>query len=51
MINATITEQNVDFMVNGFKGDFIGFQAYMEGLAVGLILPAPGFLSHPDLSV
>jgi len=52
LINTTITAQNVDFMVNNFKGDFEGFQAYMEGLAVSSGLPAPVFFfSHPNLSV
>ena len=31
MINETYTKENYDFLVNGFPGDFIGFQAYLEG--------------------
>ena len=30
MANTTITKQNVDYLVNSFEGDFIGFQAYTE---------------------
>jgi len=50
MVNTTITPQNVDFMVNNFEGDYEGFQAYMESLAVSLILPTR-FFSRPDLFV
>jgi len=32
MANSTLTRENVAKMVNGFDGDFIGFQTYLEGL-------------------
>ena len=32
MINTTFTQANVDYTVNNFTGDFIGFQEYTEGL-------------------
>jgi tyrosinase len=38
MINTSMTEQNVNFSVNSFEGDFIGFQAYMESPPVSLAL-------------
>ena len=38
MINTTMTKENVDYMVNNFEGDFIGFQAYMESSSVSLAL-------------
>jgi len=41
MPNTTMVPENVAFMVNGFDGDFIGFQAYFEGL--------PGPHSGPHL--
>lgn len=50
MINTTMTKQNVDYMVNSFEGDFIGFQTYMESLAVSSTLP-PLVFGRPDLSV
>lgn len=34
MINVTFTEENNNFMLDSFVGDFEGFQAYFEGLAV-----------------
>ena len=30
--NTTMTLDNVSLMVNGFDVDFVGFQAYFEGL-------------------
>ena len=41
MINTTMTKKNVDFTTDNFEGDFIGFQAFFESIAVGLVL---GFL-------
>ena len=38
MINTTMTKENVDFIVDNFGGDFIGFQSYYESLQVSLIL-------------
>jgi len=32
--NATFTQDEVDYMVNNFVGDFVGFQKYMEGFQV-----------------
>ena len=32
--NATFTVTEVDYMVNNFKGDFKGFQMYLEGFEV-----------------
>ena len=37
MPNTTMTAENVAFMVNGFDGDYFGFQAYFEGLPVSYI--------------
>lgn len=37
MANITLTPENVASMIDGFEGDFIGFQAYFEGLYVGRI--------------
>ena len=34
MINTTMTQQNVDFILNNFEGDFFGFQAYFENTIV-----------------
>lgn len=31
MINGTFTKANYDFTLNGFLGNFTGFQAYLEG--------------------
>ena len=42
MINTTMTKQNVDFTVDNFEGDFIGFQTYLESTPVS---------STPPLSV
>ena len=38
MINTTMTQQNVDSLVNGYVGDFIGFQTYFESLPVSSTL-------------
>ena len=38
MINTTMTKENVDFTTDNFEGDFIGFQAFFESIAVGLVL-------------
>ena len=49
MINTTMTKENVDYMVNGFSGDFIGFQTYMESVVVSST-SSPLFsvvLTHP----
>ena len=43
MANTTFTKQNVDYTVNNFEGDFIGFQAYTESLAVSSTLLPLGF--------
>ena len=43
MINTTMTKQNVNFSINSFEGDFIGFQAYMEGLSVSEKITARSF--------
>ena len=32
MINTTFTKEVVDFQVNSFTGDYVGFQANMEGI-------------------
>jgi len=48
MINTTMTKENVDYMVNNFEGDFIGFQTYMEsisGVHPGIHLIISGDLS------
>lgn len=37
-INATMTKQNVDLLVNGFEGDFIGFQSYLDSFNVSSTL-------------
>ena len=34
MINTTMTEQNVNFIVNNFEGDFFGFHSYFENTIV-----------------
>ena len=49
MINTTMTKENVDYTVNGFEGDFIGFQAYVESVAVSSTsLPLfSAVLTHP----
>jgi len=31
-INATFTQQNVDYTINSFTGDYINFQAYLENI-------------------
>ena len=31
LINGTFSQTNYDFLLNGFFGDFKGFQAYLEG--------------------
>ena len=38
-MNSTMTKANVDFIVNGFVGDFVGFHSYIESLNVSPILP------------
>jgi tyrosinase len=40
MINTTMTKENVDYTVNNFEGDFIGFQTYMESIAVSPTSPS-----------
>ena len=50
MINTTMTKENVDYSVNNFQGDFIGFQAYVESLVVSLTFP-PSVFGRPDPSV
>ena len=49
MINKTMTKENVDYMVDGFTGDFIGFQAYMESVAVSSTSSplSSAVLTHP----
>jgi len=39
MPNITMTRENVAYMVDGFDGDFIGFNTYFEGAAVSFIPP------------
>jgi len=39
MPNVTMTRENVNYMVGGFDGDFIGFHTYFEGAFVSCILP------------
>ena len=39
MINTTMTKTNVDYSVNNFPGDLIGFQGYMESVNVCSIFP------------
>jgi len=34
MINTTMTKTNVDYVVNNFKGNFIGFNTYTESINV-----------------
>ena len=41
MINTTFSRENVDYLINSFEGDFLGFSAYYEAVAVSL---APPFL-------
>jgi len=50
MVNASMTQQNVDYLVSNFEGNFTGFQAYAESPAVSLTLRSL-FLGHPDPSV
>lgn len=38
MINTSMTAQNLNFSLNSFAGDFIGFQSYMESAQVSLAL-------------
>ena len=40
MINTTMTQQNVDYILDNFEGDFAGFHAYFENtIVVSLALP------------
>ena len=39
LINTTMTKENWDYTVNGFEGDFIGFQTYTESVAVSSTSP------------
>jgi len=49
LINGSFTRANYDFLLNGFVGDFRGFQAYLEGPRVCDRLPLPSvFHSAPD---
>ena len=50
MINTTTTKQNVDYLVNSFEGNFIGFQAYAESPTVSLVFLSL-FSGNSDLSV
>ena len=50
MINTTVTKENVDYIVNNFEGDFIGFQMYMEKIPVSLVV-SPQSLCGPDRPV
>jgi len=45
MANSTLTRENVAKMVNGFDGDFVGFQTYFDGLDVSCA--PPGRLRTP----
>jgi len=47
MINTTFTKEDVDYMVNDFQGDFIGFQAWMES---GGVHPSMHLIISGDLS-
>ena len=47
MINTTMTKQKVDYVVNGYEGDFIGFQTDVESVSVNSTLPLLVF-GHPD---
>ena len=38
MINTTMTKENVEYLVNNFEGDFIGFQTYLESIFVSQTL-------------
>ena len=41
LINGSFTRANYDFLLNGFVGDFRGFQGYLEGPRVCVHLPPP----------
>lgn len=40
LINGSFARTNYDFLLNGFIGDFIGFQTYLEGPRVRVSLSA-----------
>jgi len=40
MINMNMTKRNVEYAVNNFEGDFVGFQALVESLPVGMTPPS-----------
>lgn len=33
MLNTTFTKENVEFTVDSFGGDYVNFQAYLEGIS------------------
>lgn len=37
-INTSMTKENVDYIVNNYQGDYIGFQTYFETLNVSSTL-------------
>jgi len=48
MINTTFTKEDVDYTVNNFQGDFIGFQAYVEPAVSSTSPPLfLAILTHP----
>jgi hypothetical protein len=51
MINKSMTEQNVDYAVNNFEGDFFGFQGYAKSTTVTSLTLYFLFPGHPDPSV
>ena len=50
MVNTAVTKQNVDYIVNNFEGNFVGFRTYSESPAVSLAFHSL-FPGHPDPSV
>ena len=43
MMNTTMTQQNVDFILDTYEGDFFGFQTYFESIPVSLALSLLSF--------
>ena len=49
LINGSFSQANYDFLLNGFLGDFMGFQAYLEGIQVGdFLLAIPSYFRCSD---
>ena len=52
MANESFTKANYDYTLNGFSGDFLGFQTYLEGGRVcDCLVVTLRFFRHPQRAI